>query len=900
MTAFTPRAWVALLHKGAASPHGYVEFRFLPGKSRAWMPFPAFSDHPDEFHLTDAPKGSNVYFGLAIRTPDAPTAINPKTGQPGMGDKDHCHTTSLQWVDIDLKDHPELTGGLTKDTLHQTAPEELLEHKTALLAQVLEHAAALNLPPRAVVDSGHGLQVYWTRRTRPSDAITTEETNRALAAAFGGDTSTTDIARILRVPGSQNLKNRERPLDVQVMYSDPDAFVERSALDGLPRPAKPAPAATPAPAQPIGPVSGATVHERYAQTALAREIAAMSSTGEGGRNEQLNRSAFSLGTLIGAGILDETEAAQELTQAARAAGLDDDEIRDTLRSGLAGGKAKPRDLSKIGQKSVEQTQNPKKPRKVKAQVPRLAPQTARKAPASRAGGYGLPTFPHGTQEGTDEANAVILAANNLQNRLRYTLNQGWYAYDQARGVWMREPILAAAVAGEVLREVVGQYFLDLLKQHADKEDLERVGRWATNVCNVGTVTRALTAAAGKPEFLTPVDAWNARPELLNCPNGTLELTSGTLRPHDPADLMTWQAGAAYDPAAQHPYVERLLELLRADGRHDLLQRWAGSTLYGRAPNEKFVQLYGPGGTGKGTFADTLTAALGEYAYTIDVGLILHNAHGDSGTGPKPELLRLQGKRLVIASEPDEHARFNAGRVKGMTGNDPITARGMHSNDMVTFTPVFKLAIQTNYPIKASHDDSGLQRRMIVVPFSARPATADESFKDTLKTDPTARSAFLNWLVQGCRLWLDSGYSLGESAVVQEATAGYWKDQNPYERFAAARLTFGDSRRITSGRLKVMFEDWVAENAIRPREAKLADLHAFLRSSGCEPYRTKLERGWYGVSEAGDSGDGGDTDSPVSRNLLHAYTENLGTGVTSVTSVTEDDATPTATWALEDL
>lgn len=644
----------------------------------------------------------------------------------------------------------------------------------------------------------------------------------------------------------------------------------------------------PAPAAPVA-YQGGT--DPYWSAAFTKELDKLRAGRKGGRNDQLNISACAIGNMVGGGHIEESAAVAALADVAREIGLDPGEIMPTIRSGLDKGKMTPR-------QKPEGT--PKTPRKVKAQVPRLAPQTARKAPASRAGRYGLPTFPHGTQEGTDEANAVILAANNLQNRLRYTLNQGWYAYDPARGVWVREPILAAAVAGEVLREVVGQYFLDLLKQHADKEDLERVGRWATNVCNVGTVTRALTAAAGKPEFLTPVDAWNARPELLNCPNGTLELTSGTLRPHDPADLMTWQAGAAYDPAAQHPYVDRLVDLLRADGRHDLLQRWAGSTLYGRAPNEKFVVLSGPGGTGKGTLADTLKGVLGEYAHTIEVGLILHNTHGDSGTGPKPELLKLQGKRLVIASEPDEHARFNAGRVKGMTGNDPITARGMHSNDVVTFTPVFKLAIQTNYPIKSSHDDTGLQRRIIVVPFSARPAEADGNFKETLRTDPVARSAFLNWLLEGCRLWLNSGYDLGESAVVQAATAGYWKDQNPYERFAAARLTFGDGLKITSGRLKGMFEDWVAENAIKPREAKLADLHAFLRAAGCEPYRRNVERGWYGVAEAGDTGDGGDTDSPVSSKPLHAYTENLGTGVTSVTSVTEDDETPAPTWALEDL
>ena len=38
------------------------------------------------------------------------------------------------------------------------------------------------------------------------------------------------------------------------------------------------------------------------------------------------------------------------------------------------------------------------------------------------------------------------------------------------------------------------------------------------------------------------DGW-----LLNCLNGTLDLRSGELRPHDPADLISKLAPVAYDP-----------------------------------------------------------------------------------------------------------------------------------------------------------------------------------------------------------------------------------------------------------------------------------------------------------------------------------------------------------------
>jgi hypothetical protein len=82
----------------------------------------------------------------------------------------------------------------------------------------------------------------------------------------------------------------------------------------------------------------------YACAALEKELEILATTGEGSRNEQLNKSAFSLGTLIGAGALDESEVHCALENAARRAGLPDSEIKTTLASGLENGKKEPRIL----------------------------------------------------------------------------------------------------------------------------------------------------------------------------------------------------------------------------------------------------------------------------------------------------------------------------------------------------------------------------------------------------------------------------------------------------------------------------------------------------------------------------------------------------------------------------
>jgi hypothetical protein len=80
----------------------------------------------------------------------------------------------------------------------------------------------------------------------------------------------------------------------------------------------------------------------YARSALEREAARVGSARVGTRNDTLNRAAYSLGTLVGGGLLDRAEVERELTRAALAAGLDARETASTVRSGLTAGTARPR------------------------------------------------------------------------------------------------------------------------------------------------------------------------------------------------------------------------------------------------------------------------------------------------------------------------------------------------------------------------------------------------------------------------------------------------------------------------------------------------------------------------------------------------------------------------------
>lgn len=90
----------------------------------------------------------------------------------------------------------------------------------------------------------------------------------------------------------------------------------------------------------------------YAVNALASEAARIAALTEGTRNDDLNRAAYRMGQLVGAGLIDIETVRGQLTDAAHHAGLPDTEIRKVLRddttSGLQGGIANPRHIEPSG------------------------------------------------------------------------------------------------------------------------------------------------------------------------------------------------------------------------------------------------------------------------------------------------------------------------------------------------------------------------------------------------------------------------------------------------------------------------------------------------------------------------------------------------------------------------
>jgi hypothetical protein len=109
----------------------------------------------------------------------------------------------------------------------------------------------------------------------------------------------------------------------------PDYWIERLREPGQPARSGPVPAQ-------------AARGTRYALGALHRQLEELLQALEGTRNDTLNKSAFAMGQLVGAGMLDEESTAAVLEDAGQRIGLDAGEVRRSVASGLRAGLRYPR------------------------------------------------------------------------------------------------------------------------------------------------------------------------------------------------------------------------------------------------------------------------------------------------------------------------------------------------------------------------------------------------------------------------------------------------------------------------------------------------------------------------------------------------------------------------------
>ena len=106
-----------------------------------------------------------------------------------------------------------------------------------------------------------------------------------------------------------------------------------------------------------------------------------------------------------------------------------------------------------------------------------------------------------------------------------------------------------------------------------------------------------------------------------------------------------------------------------------LQRFLGYALTGETCEHALLYGLGEGGNGKSVFVNTVRGIFGDYAAVAAPDLLAQGAERRAGKAAhSTEIAMLAGARLVTASETEEGRVWADGRLKLLTGGDPVTAR----------------------------------------------------------------------------------------------------------------------------------------------------------------------------------------------------------------------------------
>ncbi len=439
---------------------------------------------------------------------------------------------------------------------------------------------------------------------------------------------------------------------------------------------------------------------------------------------------------------------------------------------------------------------------------------------------------------TDVGNAQRLVAGH-GDIIRWCPQLGGWLHWTGK-VWETNGYEVERLAKETIRAIHED-----AKLLVDDEERRKLIQHALRSESVGRIKAMVELAKSETGIAADAAMFDADPMVLNVQNGTIDLKTGELRGHRREDHLTMMAQVDYIESAQFEMWDRFLEDATG-GDVELktfLQRFAGYSLTGQTVEEKLLFIYGKTATGKSTFAEALKKLLGPYAATADFETFLQ--HGNN-SGPRSDIARLRGARVVWSVETEDGRKLAESLIKQLTGGDTVTARQLY-REHFEFLPTFKLALVSNYKPRV-RDDDAIWRRILVVPFDRQVPLdkRDPAIKETLRSNPAARSAILAWAVLGCIDWQQHG--LGEPGRVTAATNDYRQEMDPLADFFEEVCEFGEDRKISSEELKRTYLEWHGEN---PAQVLLTDreMAQRLRAKGCA--ETKLaggkKRGWKGIS-----------------------------------------------------
>lgn len=432
---------------------------------------------------------------------------------------------------------------------------------------------------------------------------------------------------------------------------------------------------------------------------------------------------------------------------------------------------------------------------------------------------------------TDVGNAERFVAHT-EGHVRYVGTWGKYVvYREGRWVIDTSEALVTELAKGVARDM-----LRLAVDIDNKDQRDTLIAHARRCESANAIASMLRLGRGMPGIYTSHEAFDADPWRLNVLNGTVDLRTGELRPHDPDDLLTMQAPVLFDQHARAPRWRRCLRTWQPNPRvRYFLQRLCGTAITGH-PLELVTVNTGSGGNGKSKYFGAVADTLGPYCVVPHKSLLVAQRH----EGHPTHVASLFRARLLVASETSKGDRLDEELIKNLTGGDQLTARRMREDEW-RFMPTHTAVLHTNHRPNVKGTDEGIWRRLRLIPWDVT-IPADERDPHLAEKLAEERPGILNWLIDGALSWQRHG--LREPDVVRVATEGYRLAEDHVGGFLSDRCTVGGELSVPARRLRESYEQWCTDESDRPWSAKA--LGAELTKRGFDSIKVGGGKVWIGL------------------------------------------------------
>ena len=251
---------------------------------------------------------------------------------------------------------------------------------------------------------------------------------------------------------------------------------------------------------------------------------------------------------------------------------------------------------------------------------------------------------------------------------------------------------------------------------------------------------------------------------INFHNGTLELKSLQLHPHNWQDHFRYILPYDYHPAATCPLFQKYLcEVMPEKEAQDVLAEYIGWLFTPGLKLEKILFLYGSGCNGKSVFVEIIEALVGKDNVSHES---LSDLCGEYGANSRANLA---GKLLNTCSDVAPNA-FAGDLFKRLASQEPISMKTLYK-DVITTDEYAKMLFCLNELPKTNDVSNGFYRRFLIASFNVQIPKSKIDPDLSRKIISQELPGIMNWVLEG-RKRLVANKKFTESPLMNRALEEY--------------------------------------------------------------------------------------------------------------------------------